>query len=167
MTEYKDDFDWRERAVTHFKWDQTLWWQEYKDWTVVKQSSMCKFKNWKILSFITPSMSALFLNISYNNYVKSEKFLAFKYYRKFWKSDNTLFPISNENFYYILENRTNSIVMSINALEIFLNENIPDDYIYTQVNIRKGNKQLGKKTDRKIKYMRKNIKSISRYIRFR
>lgn len=105
----------------------------HKAGAVAVLSGSVKYDRIHTLSFGIPSMTALFLDHAYTNWVESQHFLEEE---EFLESpsphlpEGTIHPKDDSTFFHLLEERMVAIVFAYTALESFANESIPDDYIF-------------------------------------
>jgi len=126
----EQDNDWRMQDFSYLNEDWTSPWtgQTAKKGSQVTRLSVTQLTKNKLLSIALPNATALLLNSSKRSWDVA------KTIRVNSKIDSSLkkevyFQSRSESFDY-LERIMESIVMAFTALEVFVNENIPEDYEY-------------------------------------
>jgi hypothetical protein len=131
MTANNELQDWRLHATGELDKDQVIFGTFYSKGTVVKQAANLKLPNNKTLQLHVPNATALFLSSSHRSYNEARSL------RKKNKLDSGLKPAvafeSDDEAFTFLECLMSSIVAAYTAIEAFVNQSIPDGYVYQKV----------------------------------
>lgn len=128
----KLDFaDFRYQVITTLakNWKSPFTGILHKKGAVVEYTAIAKYFGKQAISFPIPNMTALFLHFSNQLYEESQSALVLLQPRG-EKKQNDKFVSDVSGFFDILEKRIGSIVFAYTALEVFANEQIPNDFIY-------------------------------------
>jgi hypothetical protein len=124
------DYDWRLQYVSTLKWDQTILWNFRNDWTPVSSAWFFDFRS-ELVNFLIPNMSALFLDYANTLYNETTSFFVYRNFKKTNTSWVRKIEMQDfDIFFNVLQKRIWSIVFAFMALESFINDSIPEDYIY-------------------------------------
>lgn len=120
-----DSYDWRLQAVTTLKWDQR-WWKDGDVITVIWQFPMSNSSIW----FELPNMSAVFLDFSNQLFKKTDWYFVFRNFEK--RKGYGYAPKNFDELMGVLQCRIWNVIYSFLALESFMNDSIPKEYIFQE-----------------------------------
>ncbi|MBI5753668.1 hypothetical protein HZA40_00810 [Candidatus Peregrinibacteria bacterium] len=83
-----------------------------------------------VLGFGLPNTTALYLNLSHKFFLESQVYVQSDFYKKNNPKEPMIYAKSDLEIFDYLEKRIASIVFAFTALESFVNQRVPDDFVY-------------------------------------
>lgn len=124
----KNAQDWRLQATSELAEDTDLWGTLYPKGTVIKQAANLQLPSGKTLTLSVPNATALFLSSSHRAYAEAATLM------KKNKIANAPRPVvtfgNDDDAFAWLEHMMTAIISAYTAIEAFVNQSIPDDFIF-------------------------------------
>jgi hypothetical protein len=130
-TDDKNVQDWRLQATSELAEDANLWGTLYPKGTIIKQAANLKVPNGKTLTLSVPNATALFLNSSHRAYTEAAALMKKS---KIASAPGPVVTFGKDDYAFTwLEHMMTAIISAYTAIEAFVNQSIPDDFLFEKV----------------------------------